>query len=120
MWLTLLGLLPGLLGKVTDYFAARQNAQVQMYMAKTGADKEAAIAALQASTSVQTKWWFVAAIGPMFAIPCVAFMWKCIIWDNLLGLGTTDPLRGDVQWAFIIIVGSTFAMGAVDRIINKK
>jgi hypothetical protein len=58
--LSLLGFIPGLVKPILDYFTARQNAQVQMYMAKTGADRDTAVAALQATTSIQTRWWFVA------------------------------------------------------------
>ncbi|MGX1105462.1 hypothetical protein [Bradyrhizobium elkanii] len=35
---------------------------------------------------------------------CLVFFAKCVIWDKVLGLGTTDPLAGDVStWAGMIM-----------------
>jgi hypothetical protein len=34
----------------------------------------------------------------------LAFFAKCIIWDTILGLGTTPPLKGDVSiWAGLVM-----------------
>jgi hypothetical protein len=47
----------------------------------------------------QGRWWTAlprAVVQYSFA----AFVFKVVVWDNLLGLGTTDPLGGDVGvWA---------------------
>lgn len=47
----------------------------------------------------QGRWWTSlprAIVQYSFAI----FVAKCVVWDNVLGLGTTDPLAGDIQvWA---------------------
>lgn len=49
--------------------------------------------------------WYTACIRPLFAFPIIVFMWKVVVWDVVLGLGTTDPLRGDVGvWAGYIII----------------
>jgi len=34
----------------------------------------------------------------------LAFFAKCIVWDTILGLGTTPPLKGDVSiWAGLVM-----------------
>jgi hypothetical protein len=48
--------------------------------------------------------WYTAVIRPLLAIPVIIFMWKVIVWDKVLGLGTTDALAGDVaQWSGAVV-----------------
>lgn len=49
--------------------------------------------------------WFTACIRPLFAFPLIIYYWKTIVWDKVLGLGSTDPLNGSIgEWAGWIIV----------------
>lgn len=124
MWL--LSLIPGLLKPILDYFTARQNAQVQMYMAKTGADKDTAVAALQATTSIQNKWWFVALLQPLMAAPFVAYTWQVVLYDKMISVWLTghthdtDPLTSTVGWVYTVVVSSIFVHGIVDNVLRKK
>src|SRR5262249_14780201 len=44
--------------------------------------------------------WYTAIIRPLLATPVVIYLWKVIVWDIVLNLGTTDPIGGDVaEWA---------------------
>jgi hypothetical protein len=47
----------------------------------------------------QGRWWTAlprALVQWSFAV----FVMKCVVWDTVLGLGTTEPLGGDIQvWA---------------------
>jgi hypothetical protein len=47
----------------------------------------------------QGRWWTAlprALVQWSFAV----FVVKCVVWDTVLGLGTTEPLGGDIQvWA---------------------
>lgn len=46
-----------------------------------------------------------AMIRPLFAIPLALYWAKIIIWDKMLGWGSTDPLTGFVgEWAGLIIL----------------
>lgn len=69
---------------------------------------EAEIAARAAATEAikaEQGWWLTAIIRPLFAIPLAIYFAKCVIWDAMLGWGTTDPLRGLVgDWAGLIIL----------------
>ena len=40
--------------------------------------------------------WYTAIIRPLLAAPVVIYLWKVIVWDIVLGLGTTDPIGGNV------------------------
>lgn len=48
--------------------------------------------------------WYTAIIRPLLALPVIIYLWKVIVWDKVLGLGTTDPLGGTVaEWAGLIV-----------------
>jgi hypothetical protein len=55
--------------------------------------------AVQQNLADDGRWWTAA---PR-ALACWAFaifIVKCVVWDTVLGLGTTPPLRGDLAvWA---------------------
>ena len=55
--------------------------------------------AVQQNIADEGRWWTAA---PR-AIACwsfAIFIAKCVVWDKVLGLGTTDPLAGDLStWA---------------------
>jgi hypothetical protein len=79
---------------------------------------EAEIAArAQASAIIvakQGRWW-TSMIRPLAALPVVIYIWKVIVYDKVLGLGTTDTITGDVgTWAGVII--TTYFVG---RTIEK-
>jgi hypothetical protein len=43
-------------------------------------------------------------IRPLLALPVIIYLWKVIVWDKVLGLGTTDAIGGDVGvWAGMIV-----------------
>lgn len=48
--------------------------------------------------------WYTAVIRPLLALPVVIYLWKVIVWDKVLGWGTTDAIAGDVGiWAGTIV-----------------
>ena len=40
--------------------------------------------------------WYIAMIRPLLALPVIVYLWKVIVWDKVLGWGTTDAIAGDV------------------------
>ena len=40
--------------------------------------------------------WYTALIRPLLALPVIIYLWKVIVWDKVLGLGSTDAIAGDV------------------------
>ena len=68
---------------------------------------EAEIAARAQASAViiaeQGHWW-TSIIRPLAALPVVIYLWKVVVYDKVLGLGTTDPITDDVgAWAGVII-----------------
>lgn len=53
----------------------------------------------------------------------IIYVWKVVVWDKVLGLGTTDALSGDMsQWAMAVVTayfgGRT--LEKVARVFAKK
>jgi hypothetical protein len=43
-------------------------------------------------------------IWPMLAAPVIIYFWKVIVWDKVLGFGSTDPSTGMIaDWTGMII-----------------
>jgi hypothetical protein len=43
-------------------------------------------------------------IRPLLAFPLIIYVWKVIVWDKVLGWGSTDPITGMVaDWMGMII-----------------
>ena len=67
--------------------------------------------------------WYTALPRPLFAFAFVIYVWKVVVWDRVLGLGTTDALSGDVaQWAMIVLTAyfGGRSLEKVARILGRK
>jgi hypothetical protein len=48
--------------------------------------------------------WYTAMVRPLLVLPVILYLWKVIVWDKVLGWGTTDVIAGDVGiWAGTIV-----------------
>ena len=112
--LALINAIPGISALVNGVVKSVFDAKVQIVQAKTGADRDTAVAlAKSAATEAheRTAALGIIASNPLltclvvaFAGPLVIYIWKVVVWDIVLGLGTTDPIRGQVaDWANTII-----------------
>ena len=143
MFLTLIGLIPGLLSAWTTWQKNKFDAQVQIIQAKTGADKAAAVelaktAAVEAHEST-ARLSVIAGSSVLLTIvvglaaPLVIYEWKIIVVDIVIGPGhfllwswdgNTDPIRGQVaDWATTIIagvLGSTTSLALGHMYFNRK
>lgn len=45
-------------------------------------------------------------VRPLMAAPFIIFSWKVIVWDKVLGWGTTDPLDPKMWGVFMLVVGA--------------
>ena len=131
----LLGLIPSLLTPVMNYLTARQNTQVQLYQARTGASKEVAVAAIQGMAAVETKWWSASVPMTLIGLTIASYVVKAIFWDVVVGaifgchgvtepgtcgMFTTDALKGDLHWVFITVITGYFGATLVDKFMNAK
>ena len=67
--------------------------------------------------------WFTALPRPLFAAAFIIYTWKVVVWDKVLGLGSTPPLSGDVaQWAMIVLTAyfGGRSLEKVARILGRK
>lgn len=67
--------------------------------------------------------WYTALPRPLFALAFIIYVWKVVVYDKVLGLGTTDPLTGDVaQWAMIVLTAyfGGRSLEKVARILSRK
>jgi len=96
--------------------------------AKIAADLAATeIAAQQSEIQAQTQLK-IAEIGhhweveKLFAYVTLLYYGKLLVWDKVLGLGSTDPLTGWALWAANLIIGFYFVKRGfenVARIIKR-
>jgi len=130
----ILGVLPGFLAPVLNYFTAAKNAQVAIYQARTGAAASVAEEAIraQAQQNVQSKWWQPQTlIGMSIAI----YVAKSVIYDKVIAsfVGcsghqladtcvtfATDPFVGDLHWVFITVITGYFGLAVVDKFLNAR
>lgn len=123
--LALLTALPGIGTIIQAILGAFFNAKVSIYQAKTGADRDVAVTAVQAASKEaelsNARLAIIAGSTVLLTImvalisPLIIFIWKVVVWDKVLGWGTTDPITGQVSdWANTIIVsfcGTTGVLG---------
>lgn len=109
MWMTILSFLGGpvISGLIKAYQAHLQATTTDIKIASDLAGKE--IAAQVAETQVQNDLK-KAEIGHFWEPEKLAFyvvllyFAKCIVWDTMLGLGTTGALKGNVSvWAGLVM-----------------
>ena len=111
MWQWLASFLAGPIanGAIAAYKAKLDAAGSQDRIAADLAAKEieAEIAARKEASAIiiaEQGRWYTAIIRPLLAFPLIIYLWKVIVWDKVLGLGTTDPITGMVaDWIGTII-----------------
>lgn len=127
MWMTILSFLGGpvIKGLIDAYQAKLKAGNVDSKIAADLAAGE--IAAQTAETQTQTNLK-IAEIGhpweveKLFAYVTLFYYSKLLIWDKVMGLGSTDPLTGWALWAANLIIGFYFGkrtFESVARIIRR-
>lgn len=121
MWMTIIGFLGGpVIRALIDAY--------NLHLKATTTDKQTAanlagqeIAAQTAETQAITSLK-IAQIGhpweveKLFAYVTLFYYSKLLIWDKVLGLGTTDPLTGWVLWAANLVIGFYFTKRAAENV----
>lgn len=109
MWLALMQLIGGpVVSGLINAYNLHLKAQTQdATIAADLAGKEIAAQTVEIQAQTQLK---IAEIGhpwepeKLAFYICLVFFAKCVIWDTVLGLGTTPALKGDVSsWAGMIM-----------------
>lgn len=63
--------------------------------------------------------WVTRSVRPMFALPFIIFCWKVVVWDKVLGLGTTDPLDPKMWGVFMAVVIAYMGGRSAERVADK-
>jgi hypothetical protein len=115
MWGALFSFLGGpvIKGLIDAYKTRLQNATQQDSLAADLAAKEilGEIAQRQTEAALirqEQGWWPTAIIRPLFAAPFIVFTCKVVVWDKVLGLGTTDALAPNMRGAFQAVIYAYF------------
>jgi hypothetical protein len=132
--LAFLSLIPGLFSVINGFTSKYFDAKVAITQAKIGGDRDVAVKLVQAAAaqehentarlSIISSNKILTLLLVAMAIPIVGFEWKVIVWDKILGWGTTDPLAGEVaSWAQSVIYflfGAPTAMGLGKMWFSRK
>ena len=123
MWSFLANLIGGPIvsGLISAYKAKLAAQNTTDAQAADLAAKEIAgeIAARQAEASIirqEEGRWFTALPRPLFAFIFIVYIGKCVIWDKVLGLGSTDPLSPELANIEMIIVGGYFGGRTIEKV----
>jgi hypothetical protein len=134
MFATVLGWLGNLLGgpfakAAVDAYRAKLSAEntsekiaADLAARELGVEQRERELATQVVIAEQGRW-YTALPRPLFAGAFIIYVWKVVVWDRVLGLGTTDALTGDVaQWAMIVLTAyfGGRSLEKVARIIARK
>lgn len=123
MWALLANLIGGPIvsGLINAYKAKLAAQNTTDAQAADLAAKEIAgeVAARQAEASIirqEEGRWFTALPRPLFAFIFVVYIGKCVIWDKVLGWGSTDPLSPELANIEMIIVGGYFGGRTIEKV----
>ena len=109
MWLAIMQFIGGpvISGLISAYNSYLKAQTQDTKIAADLAGKEIAAQTLEAQAQAQLR---IAEIGHPWEPEKLAFYVtlvfyaKCVVWDTVLGLGTTPPLKGDVSlWAGLVM-----------------
>ena len=134
MFATVLGWLGNLLGgpfakAAVDAYRAKLTAEntsekiaADLAARELGVEQRERELATQVIVAEQGRW-FTALPRPLFAFAFVIYVWKVVVWDRVLGLGSTAALTGDVaQWAMIVLTAyfGGRSIEKVAKILSRK
>lgn len=108
----------GLAGKVLDAYKARlQSGDEHDRLAADLASRDIA-ARVELSKTALSHWW---SAWPMVMIQgaVAIYVGKVVVWDTVLGLGETAPIRGAVGEWMAVVIGGMFGYAAIGRIADR-
>lgn len=130
-FLTALPIVGDIIKVVTQAFF---NAKVDLTRARVGGDRDVAVELVKTQAIAEQQNTqrlgiisgnkILTCLILAFALPLVAYEWKIVVYDIVLDMGSTDPIRGQVaDWATVIIgsiFGSSTVMGLGNLWFNKR
>lgn len=80
----------------------------------------ARLEAQQAILLAEQGRWLTCWIRPVIALPFVVYLWKLVIYDKVLGWGTTDNLSTDLWQLMMVVVGAYFLTRPFESVLRRK
>lgn len=105
-------------GHLKDAYLAKQQAQTdeQKLQAEIRIQQLKAQEAVLISEQANgvTRW-----IRPAIAFPFIAYLWKVVLWDKVLGLGVTDPLSTQLAEIMMVMIGAYFLTRPIEKAVKR-
>ena len=115
---SLLGLVDPI-SRIAGKIADARIASIQASTDKEKIEQEERIKALEARRDVlkaESDGRVNGIIRALLAAPIVVFLWKVIIWDKVLALGTTDDLSENLWYVTMMVLGFYYVHWTVGRL----
>jgi hypothetical protein len=115
---SLLGLVDPM-SRIAGKIADARIASIQASTDKERIEQEERIKALEARRDVlkaESDGRVNGVIRALLAAPIVVFLWKVIIWDKVLALGTTDDLSENLWYVTMVVLGFYYVHWTVGRL----
>jgi hypothetical protein len=115
---SLLGLVDPI-SRIAGKIADARIASIQASTDKEKIGQEERIKALEARRDVlkaESDGRVNGVIRALLAAPIVVFLWKVIIWDKVLALGSTDDLSENLWYVTMIVLGFYYVHWTVGRL----
>lgn len=109
------GALSPILNTVAAIFTKKEDVSLEKFRIDGTVDLSlvaAHVSIIQAQASLlKSQWMMILQFG--FGFPLMIYYGKCILWDKVLALGSTDPLKGDISTFSMWIVSFLFLHSAI-------
>jgi hypothetical protein len=123
MWQLLLNFISGpiIAGVLKAYQAKLAAGNTSEKIAADLASRELAVEQREAEVASQVviaeegRWW-TALPRPAFAFAFVLYVWKIVVWDKMLGWGSTDPLSPEMIQVFKIVLTAYFGGRTIEKV----
>src|SRR5688500_5583349 len=102
-------------GKIADARIAATQATTD----KERIEQEERVKALEARRDVlraESDGRVNSTIRALLAAPVIVFLWKVVIWDKVLALGTTDDLSENLWYVAMLVLGFYYVHWTVGRL----
>lgn len=119
MWTVISSIIGGVITPLTNMVTAIYTKKEDVNLEEFKVDGTVDIALVNASVALTqanagllgNRWIILLQVG--FGLPLMIYYGKCILWDKVLGLGSTDALTGDIGQYSTWIVGFLFLHSAI-------
>lgn len=109
------GLFNAIFGLFSSWITVRSNEQINATDNAASVVNTETQAQATVTTTAYNHWWSTAPIVA-FALPGLLYYGKCVIWDTMLGMGSTPALHGDIadlmKYSMMSLTGYGGAVGS--------